>query len=125
MCEEIPYSCKRGEPMNKEREILQAIVEMCNAGKEMKSADFYEQCWDDAFTRAMASNRPQVECYDEVIKERIERDESMIIRIKNETNYKIDLCCGIDQEFTLEPDGMKAVKVQYGDYVYIDQAIED
>lgn len=44
----------------------------------------------------------------------------MKIHIKNETNCKIDLCCGIDQEFTLEPKKMKTVEVQDGDYFYID-----
>lgn len=91
----------------------------------MKSADFYEKCWDDAFTRAMASNRPQAECYDEIIKERMERDDHMIIYIKNETDYKIDLCCGADQEFTLGPDESKTVRVQDRDYIYIDHADDD
>jgi hypothetical protein len=45
------------------------------------------------------------------------------IHIKNQTGYKIDLCCGLDQELTLRPEREATIEVQDGDYIYIDQAI--
>jgi len=49
----------------------------------------------------------------------------MIIYIKNETDYKVDLCCGADQEFTIAPGEVKKVEMGELDYIYIDQVIED
>lgn len=49
----------------------------------------------------------------------------MKIYLKNETDKLIDICCGADQEFTLQPDELKTVEVQDEDYFYIDQIIKD
>ena len=46
----------------------------------------------------------------------------MKIHIKNQTGYKIDLCCGVDQELTLQPEQETTLAVQEEDYIYIDQA---
>ena len=45
----------------------------------------------------------------------------MKIYIKNQTGYKIDLCCGVDQELTLQPEQETTLEVQEEDYIYIDQ----
>lgn len=51
-------------------------------------------------------------------------ETKMKIYLKNETDKLIDICCGADQEFTLEPGERMTVKVQDEDYFYIDQVIE-
>ena len=48
----------------------------------------------------------------------------MKIYLKNKTDNLIDICCGADQEFTLEPGNIKAVWVQDGGYLYIDRVLE-
>lgn len=45
----------------------------------------------------------------------------MKIHIKNQTNKKIDLCCGLDQELTLAPEGAAIIEVQDEDFIYIDR----
>ena len=44
----------------------------------------------------------------------------MKIHIKNQTGYEINLCCGIDQELTLQPEEETTLEVQDEDYIYID-----
>jgi hypothetical protein len=43
------------------------------------------------------------------------------IYIKNQTDKRIDLCCGLDQELTLAPEGAAIIEVQDEDFIYIDQ----
>jgi len=43
------------------------------------------------------------------------------IYIKNQTGYKIGLCCGLNQELTLAPEGAAIIEVQDEDFIYIDQ----
>ena len=45
----------------------------------------------------------------------------MKLHIRNQTDFKIDLCCGLDQELTLAPEGAAIVEVQDEDFIYIDQ----
>ena len=45
----------------------------------------------------------------------------MKIYIKNQTDKKIELCCGLSQELTLAPEGAAIVEVQDEDFIYIDQ----
>ena len=45
----------------------------------------------------------------------------MKLHIRNQTDFKIDLCCGLDQELTLRPEREATVEVQDGDFIYIDQ----
>jgi hypothetical protein len=52
-----------------------------------------------------------------------QEERRLKIHIKNQTDKKIDLCCGLDQELTLRPEREATVEVQDGDYIYIDQAI--
>jgi|LSQX01.1.fsa_nt_gb hypothetical protein len=44
--------------------------------------------------------------------------------IKNQTGKKIDLCVGLNGEFTLPPEGEMTVGIQDGDYFYIDQVVD-
>lgn len=46
------------------------------------------------------------------------------LHIKNQTEKTIDICCGINTEFTLSPEEEITINVQDGDYFYIDQAID-
>jgi hypothetical protein len=32
-----------------------------------------EKCWGDAFLRSMMSNRPQADCYEELLRERVDK----------------------------------------------------
>jgi antitoxin component of MazEF toxin-antitoxin module len=43
------------------------------------------------------------------------------IHIKNQTGYKIDLCCGLAQELNLQPGQEATLEVQDEDFIYIDQ----
>ena len=45
----------------------------------------------------------------------------MKTHIKNQTDKKIGLCCGLDQELTLAPEGAAIVEVQDEDFIYIDR----
>jgi hypothetical protein len=68
---------------------------------------------------AKTLNKIQEEIQVEIAQE----ERRLKIHIKNQTDKKIDLCCGLDQELTLRPEREATVEVQDGDYIYIDQAI--
>ena len=51
-------------------------------------------------------------------------ETKMKLYLKNETDKLIDICCGADYEFTLQPDELKTIEVQDEDYFYIDQVLE-
>jgi len=46
------------------------------------------------------------------------------LHIKNQTDKTIDICCGLDTEFTLSPEEETTIEVQDEDYFYIDQAVD-
>ncbi len=89
-------------------------------------------CWDDEGARFAISICGEI---NEVRFEELEQEDlevigniykdPVIIYIKNESDCKIDLCCGLEQEFTLEPRESKAVNMEYGDYIYVDQVLDE